>query len=136
MKTSIFTFGKNWRECKGGFFLGKCYELETIAHRARACPMQLQTNDFVISFRNDLFVLQVIKFYKSKSDYHIVLCRKESIVNMPLTSHLSSIMLYPFTLVICPCSLQLTITKIMHKRSILFLASPQLLHFFCSNHIY
>jgi hypothetical protein len=48
--------------------------LEAIVHWARACPLQLQTNDFVISFQNDLFVLQVIKFYKSKSGCHSLFC--------------------------------------------------------------
>jgi hypothetical protein len=131
----IFTFGRNWRECIGAFFWNKCYELEAIVHWARVCPMQLQTKDFVISFQNDLFVLQVIKFYHSKYGCHTLFCvGKKNIVNIPLTSHLLNIMLYPFTLVICSCSLQLTITKNVHKRSInLFLATPQLPHFFRSN---
>jgi hypothetical protein len=36
--------------------------------------MQLQANDFFISFLNNLFVLQVIKFYKSKSSCDILFC--------------------------------------------------------------
>jgi len=46
--------------------------------------MQLQTNDFIISFSNDLFVLQIIKFYKSKSNCHTLFCVGEKAQSMYL----------------------------------------------------
>jgi hypothetical protein len=68
--------GKNVRRL---FFEINVMNWKLSLHWVRVCPMQLQTNDFVISFQNDLFVLQVILFYHSKYGCHTLFCVGEKV---------------------------------------------------------